>query len=61
MGRIDAIISDELEKQLRMKAVQEFGGKKGSLMEALEHAMILWVSADAPKKERSAKPSVKES
>jgi hypothetical protein len=39
MGRIDAIISDELEKKLRMKAVEQFGGKKGSLTEALEAAI----------------------
>ncbi len=60
MGRIDAVISDELEKKLRMKAVQDFGGKKGSLTVALEHAIILWVDADAPK-ERDSKPPVKHS
>lgn len=60
MGRIDAIISDELEKKLRMKAVQQFGGKKGSLTEAVEHAIILWVGADSHK-ERNTKPIVKDS
>jgi hypothetical protein len=43
MGRIDAVIPDELEKKLRMKAVEEFGGKKGSLTDALEDAIELWV------------------
>ncbi|MGI0087986.1 MAG: hypothetical protein ACREBI_08520 [Nitrosotalea sp.] len=43
MGRIDAIIPDELEKKLRMKAVERFGGKKGSLTEALEEAIERWV------------------
>lgn len=43
MGRIDAVISDELEKKLRLKAVEKFGGKKGSLTEALEDAIRVWV------------------
>ena len=46
MGRIDAVIPDELEKKLRMKAVQEFGGKKGSLTEALEAAIEAWTVDD---------------
>jgi hypothetical protein len=60
MGRIDVIISDELEKKLRMKAVQDFGGKKGSLTVALERAIILWVDTEAPKEVHS-KSSVKHS
>lgn len=60
MGRIDAVISDELEKKLRMKAVQDFGGKKGSLTVALERAIILWVDLDAQKEEKT-KSSVKHS
>jgi len=60
MGRIDAVIPDELEKKLRMKAVQDFGGKKGSLTEALEHAIGLWVDVDAPREEKT-KSSVKHS
>lgn len=43
MGRIDAVIPDDLEKKLRMKAVDKFGGKKGSLTEALEEAIDEWV------------------
>ncbi|MDG6938459.1 MAG: hypothetical protein JRN71_06915 [Nitrososphaerota archaeon] len=61
MGRIDAIIPDELEKKLRMKAVQEFGGKKGSLTDAVEHAIILWVGAESSDKgepKRSARSVV---
>lgn len=46
MGRIDAIIPDELEKKLRMKAVEKFGGKKGSLTEALEDAIKAWVEEE---------------
>jgi hypothetical protein len=43
MGRIDAVIKDDLEKKLRMKAVEMYGGKKGSLTEALEAAIEKWV------------------
>lgn len=44
MGRIDVDISDELEKKLRMKAVERFGGKRGSLKEALTAAIEKWVT-----------------
>ena len=43
MGRIDAVVSDELEKRLRLKALEKFGGKKGSLTLALEDAIRVWV------------------
>ena len=43
MGRIDAIIEDDLEKQFRMKIVERFGGKKGTLTEALEEAIQNWL------------------
>lgn len=43
MGRIDAIIDDDLEKKLRLKAVEKFGGKKGSLTEALEESIELYI------------------
>ena len=42
MGRIDAVIDDDLEKRVRMKAVERFGGKKGSLTEAIEEALEKW-------------------
>lgn len=43
VGRIDAKISDDLEKRLRLRAVEVYGGKKGSLTEALEDAIRLWL------------------
>lgn len=58
MGRIDAIISDDLEKKLRMKAVQEFGGKKGSLTDAVERAIILWVNTE-PSHSGETKPAAR--
>jgi hypothetical protein len=52
MGRIDAVIPDELEKKLRMKAVERFGGKKGSLTEALEAAIEKWVNEQEKQKKQ---------
>lgn len=45
MGRIDAVIDDDLEKKVRMKAVERFGGKKGSLTEAVEEALEDWAKS----------------
>jgi hypothetical protein len=44
MGRISVDIPDELEKQLRLKTVQKFGGKKGDLSRAAEDAIKTWVN-----------------
>jgi hypothetical protein len=55
MGRIDAVISDELERKLRMKAVSEFGGKKGSLTEALEAAIAAWTKTESDEATRGKK------
>ena len=43
MGRINIDIPDELEKQLRIKTVQKFGGKKGDLSRAVEDAIKTWI------------------
>lgn len=43
MGRICVEISDELERQLRFKTVEKFGGKKGDLARAVEEALKIWI------------------
>ena len=43
MGRISVDLSDELEKQLRFKTVEKFGGKKGDLTRAVEEAVKTWI------------------
>ena len=43
MGRISVAISDELEKELRFKTIERFGGKKGDLTRAVEEAIKTWV------------------
>jgi hypothetical protein len=45
LGRINVDISDELEKQLRIKTVEIFGGKKGDLSKAVQEAVKTWLSS----------------
>ena len=44
MGRISVDLPDELEKQLRLKTVERFGGKKGDLSRAIEEAIKTWIA-----------------
>jgi hypothetical protein len=44
MGRISIDLPDELEKQLRIKTVERFGGKKGDLSRAVEEAIKKWIA-----------------
>ena len=46
MGRISVTIPDELEKALRFKTIEKFGGKKGDLTKAVEDAVTTWVAED---------------
>jgi len=43
MGRVNVYLSDELEKNLRFKAIERFGGRKGDLSRAVEEAVMTWV------------------
>jgi hypothetical protein len=43
MGRISVYISDELEKKLRFKTIERYGGRKGDLSRAVEEAVKTWV------------------
>ena len=44
MGRISVYLPDSLEKQLRLKTVETFGGKKGDLTRAVEQAVRMWIA-----------------
>jgi len=37
-------LSSELEKKLRISAINRFGGKKGDLSRAVEEAVNTWVA-----------------
>ncbi|MGA3290122.1 MAG: ribbon-helix-helix domain-containing protein [Candidatus Bathyarchaeia archaeon] len=43
MSRINVDISTELEKQLRLKTLERFGGKKGDLSRAVQEAVKTWI------------------
>jgi hypothetical protein len=43
MGRISATLPDEMEKALRIKTIERFGGRKGDLTRAVEDAVRTWV------------------
>ena len=44
LGRINIDISDDLEKQLRLKTVERFGGKKCDLSRAVQDAVKTWIN-----------------
>ena len=46
MGRICVELPDELEKKLRFKAIEKFGGKKGDLLKAVVEFVRTWVAKD---------------
>lgn len=46
MGRICVELPDELEKKLRLKTTERFGGKKGDLSRAVEEAVKEWVAKE---------------
>jgi hypothetical protein len=46
MGRINVELSDELDRKLRFKTIEKFGGKKGDLTKAIEEAVKKWVSSE---------------
>jgi hypothetical protein len=46
MGRISVELSDELEKELRLKTIKKFGGRKGDLSKAVEEAVRTWVTKE---------------
>ncbi len=44
MGRVSVDIPDKLEKKLRLKTIERFGGRKGDLSKAVEEAVKTWVA-----------------
>ena len=49
MGRIDVVIPDDTEKKIRMKAVELYGGKKGSLSDVITQALEDWMDQETSK------------
>ena len=46
MGRIAVDLPDELEKKLRLKTIERFGGRKGDLSKAVEEAVTEWAAKE---------------
>jgi hypothetical protein len=46
MGRIGVDLPDELEKRLRLKTIERFGGRNGDLSKAVEEAVEIWVNQE---------------
>jgi hypothetical protein len=46
LGRISVELSDELEKKLRFKTIERFGGRKGDLSRAVQEAVETWVAKE---------------
>jgi hypothetical protein len=46
LGRIAVDLPDELEKKLRLKTIERFGGRKGDLSKAVEEAIMEWVTKE---------------
>ena len=46
MGRISVDLPEELEKRLRLKTIERFGGKEGDLSKAVEEAVKTWVAKE---------------
>ncbi len=50
MARVTLVIPDELAKELRMKAVEVYGGQKGWLGMAVTDAIRVWLKQSATRK-----------
>lgn len=46
MGRIDAVLPDDLEKRFRMEVAIRFGAKKGNMLKAISEAIEAWTTTD---------------
>ncbi|MGA2784585.1 MAG: ribbon-helix-helix domain-containing protein [Candidatus Bathyarchaeia archaeon] len=46
MGRIYIVLSNQVERRLRMAVVMRLGGKKGNLSFAIETAVKDWLKKD---------------
>jgi hypothetical protein len=51
LGRIYVVLSDDVERRLRMAIVIRLGGKKGNLSGAIEDAVKDWLSKNQSKSE----------
>jgi hypothetical protein len=62
MGRIDIILPDDIEHELRMEAGKRLGAKRGAFTEAVTEAVKVWLDPEAQKlvDKHRTKPVTKE-
>ncbi len=48
MGRLDAIIPDDLDHELRIRVAELYGGERGALSKAVTEAIRLWLKQKEP-------------
>jgi len=46
MAKLTIVIPDELDKKLRVRIAQKYGGKKGALGEAIREGIELWLEKE---------------
>jgi hypothetical protein len=52
LGRLYIVLSDQVERRLRLEIVKRLGGKKGDLSNAIEESIKMWLDRPpAPKAE----------
>jgi len=49
MGRMDIVLSDDLEKKFRDEVVKRLGFKKGNISIAIEEAIKVWIDQKSGK------------
>ena len=53
LGKLFIVLSDSVERQLRLASVTRLGGKKGDLSSAIEEAIKDWLKKDWNSKHRT--------
>jgi Arc/MetJ-type ribon-helix-helix transcriptional regulator len=49
VARVEVLLPDDLERSLRVKVAERMGGRRGDLGDALQDAVRMWISSDAPR------------
>lgn len=55
MGRLNVVISDELEEEFRQEVAKEKGMKKGNLSKSVVEAIKMWIDSNQKKRREAAK------
>ena len=46
MGRIDVILTDDLEEKFRKKVFEKYGMKRGNITTAIQEAIENWIKSN---------------